>query len=184
MKNVVVIIISALIALFVGLIIGARNIIPASFFEINIYQVASLLFAIFASLYITYYLNNKNAKLKKIYDYTIKQCSELDDYIDENSYCIYQILEDFSKEEDRRKILLYFKALNSKIGILALLKTDINKNEIDSLKRTMEDYEKKITGDEWGRETKFEKTQIDGFKKDMVSARSIIQNIIAKCIKE
>jgi hypothetical protein len=175
-------IIVGLLFFLVGLIIGGRANLPSNFFNINLYQVISVIISLLIGVYVSYFVNLKNQKIRKRNDFIIKLCDELYIFIEDQSINIYNILGDFSDKEKKRLILLFFKTINNKIGIIKKLSTKYITNEVDSLHKSLNEYYSSITGDEWAVNDRFNEAQISDFKKNIVSCKNIIQNIIAKCI--
>ncbi len=180
--NFLAITICSLLFLFIGMVVGSKNVLPPSFYSINIFQVYSLIFTVIIGVFIAYFLNVRNSKLNKKREYIIKQCLELDFYLDDKSLNIYSSLENFSTGSERKSILLFFKTISSKIGIIKKLGIKECNCGIESISKICEDYKNKITGDEWGIKNSLDGVEIDAFKKDIILSRSTLQNIIADCL--
>lgn len=174
----------ALLALFFGLILGAKKILPESFYQINIYQVFHLLLTFIIGIVFAYFLNYRNSVLIKKRDYIIKQCSALDQYFEENAIKICRNFKDYSGQQERREILLFFKNISATTGIIKKLKLRECENGIDSIIRVFEEYKNKITGDDWDVSTSLNPNDISKFQKDIDSCKNILQNIIADCLNK
>jgi hypothetical protein len=182
MRNVIITIICSIVFLFLGLVIGAKNILPSNFFDIDIYQVVNIVLTVIIGFFVAYYLNNKNSKYNKKIEYIIKLCSELDIVLDEKSLTISEYLKDYSDDMKKKSILLFFKTISSKVSIMKNLDIVFCKSGVDFINNKCEEYRNSITGDEWGKRTSFDDLYIENFKKDISSCRSTIQKMISDCL--
>lgn len=182
MKNIMVIVFLSIISLFIGLVIGANNVLPSDFFDINIYHVFNIILTVLIGFFVAYYMNVKNSKRNRKIEYIIKLCNELDYILDEKAILISEYLGDYSDEVKQKAILLFFKTISSRISIIKRLNITLCLSGSDYIEKKCDEYRDTITGNEWGRRTSFDDTYVENFKKDISSCRSTLQKMISDCL--